>query len=44
MDEGSDDDDEDEDDTVSIDALESRFHSLEEEVANLVADVHDLGK
>ncbi|KAJ7455230.1 VTC domain-containing protein [Mycena galericulata] len=26
----------------SFDALEARFHGLEEEVANLVADVHDL--
>lgn len=26
----------------SFDALEERFHGLEEEVANLVADVHDL--
>ncbi|KAJ6520921.1 VTC domain-containing protein [Mycena vulgaris] len=26
----------------SFDALEARFHDLEEEVANLVADVHDL--
>lgn len=26
----------------SLDALEERFHGLEEEVANLVADVHDL--
>jgi SPX domain protein involved in polyphosphate accumulation len=46
-DEGSDDDDEDghPDDTTtdgSYDALEASFLSLEEEVANLVADVHDL--
>lgn len=45
-DEGSDDDD-DEDidgdsDVESYDALEDRFHGLEEEVATLVADVHDL--
>jgi hypothetical protein len=33
----------DEDDTdESYDALEYRFHALEEEVAILVADVHDL--
>jgi hypothetical protein len=44
-----DDDDEDEDDdltddesTQSIDALEEQFRLLEEEVATLVADVHDL--
>jgi len=48
---GSDDDDTDEeDDTLatddesaqSLDALEEQFHFLEEEVATLVADVHDL--
>jgi hypothetical protein len=47
---GSDDDDTDEeDDTLatddssqSLDALEEQFHLLEEEVATLVADVHDL--
>lgn len=43
---GSDDDDESEDGETdedhSIDALEDQFHALEEEVANLVADVHDL--
>ncbi|PFH52944.1 hypothetical protein AMATHDRAFT_73772 [Amanita thiersii Skay4041] len=45
----SDDDDSDEDvhaasdtDDESYDALEDRFHGLEEEVAILVADVHDL--
>lgn len=46
QDAGSDDDDtEDELDTEdmqSIDALEDQFIALEEEVANLVADVHDL--
>ncbi len=53
QDAGSDDDDtddEDEDDTLgadddsaqSVDALEEQFHYLEEEVATLVADVHDL--
>lgn len=44
-DEGSDDEDlfDDGDETdESIDALEDRFHALEEEVATLVADVHDL--
>jgi hypothetical protein len=46
-DEGSDDDDDDghPDDTTtdgSYDALEASFLALEEEVANLVADVHDL--
>ncbi|KAK0193803.1 VTC domain-containing protein [Armillaria mellea] len=42
---GSDDDDETNEeltDDESFDALENRFHGLEEEVANLVADVHDL--
>ena len=40
---GSDDDLSDGDDSdESYDALEARFHLLEEEVANLVADVHDL--
>jgi SPX domain protein involved in polyphosphate accumulation len=33
---------EDTDDDESLDALEDRFHDLEEEVATLVADVHDL--
>lgn len=43
LDGGSDDDDDDEThDDDSFDALEDRFHGLEEEVANLVADVHDL--
>lgn len=42
-----DDDDEEEDDEdvnsdLSIDAIEERFRELEEEVAILVADVHDL--
>ncbi|KZT07719.1 SPX-domain-containing protein [Laetiporus sulphureus 93-53] len=47
QDAGSDDDD-DEDDTdegseaMSVDALEDQFLALEEEVATLVADVHDL--
>ncbi|KAF9052436.1 SPX-domain-containing protein [Hymenopellis radicata] len=43
-DEGSDDDDDidEESDAESYDALEDRFHGLEEEVATLVADVHDL--
>lgn len=46
QDEGSDDEgsdggsDDSEDD--SYDALNDRFHALEEEVATLVADVHDL--
>jgi len=40
-DEGSDDDLSD-DENESFDELEARFHRLEEEVANLVADVHDL--
>ncbi|KAJ7227406.1 VTC domain-containing protein [Mycena pura] len=45
---GGSDDDTDSDEDVSstgaesFDALEARFHGLEEEVANLVADVHDL--
>jgi hypothetical protein len=40
---GSDDEDTDsDDDAESVDALEGRFLELEEEVANLVADVHDL--
>ena len=47
---GSDDDDTDEEGATltddesnqSLDALEEQFHFLEEEVANLVADVHDL--
>ena len=49
---GSDDDDTDDDDegttltddgsAQSLDALEEQFHFLEEEVATLVADVHDL--
>lgn len=48
---GSDDDDDDDDDEedqddvnsdLSIDAIEERFRELEEEVAILVADVHDL--
>ncbi|KAG5646965.1 hypothetical protein DXG03_001688 [Asterophora parasitica] len=38
---GSDDDLTDDEDE-SYDELEDRFHGLEEEVANLVADVHDL--
>jgi len=45
QDEGSDDDlsdDEGEHSEESYDALEERFHGLEEEVAILVADVHDL--
>lgn len=44
---GSDDDDDDDDDEdvssdMLIDAIEERFRELEEEVAVLVADVHDL--
>ncbi|TFK46090.1 hypothetical protein OE88DRAFT_1715110 [Heliocybe sulcata] len=41
---GSDDEDEEDesDDLKSLDALEDQFHELEEEVATLVADVHDL--
>ena len=47
QDAGSDDDTDDEggetdDDIQSLDALEEQFHLLEEEVATLVADVHDL--
>ena len=43
QDAGSDDEDEDdEDDAMSVDALEDQFLLLEEEVATLVADVHDL--
>jgi SPX domain protein involved in polyphosphate accumulation len=43
LDDGSDDDlMDDEDSDESYDALEDRFHGLEEEVATLVADVHDL--
>ncbi|CAL1716933.1 unnamed protein product [Somion occarium] len=44
QDAGSDDDDDtdDETDVQSIDALEDQFLVLEEEVATLVADVHDL--
>lgn len=47
QDAGSDDEDEDDDSSVgdeveSVDAVEERFHALEEEVATLVADVHDL--
>lgn len=44
-DEGSDDDDESVghgDDEHSLDEIAEQFHLLEEEVANLVADVHDL--
>jgi len=41
---GSDDDDDDDesDSGMSIDATEERFRELEDEVATLVADVHDL--
>lgn len=47
MDEGSDDDDDDDGiidhgDERSLEEIEEHFHLLEEEVANLVADVHDL--
>lgn len=44
QDAGSDDDDtdSDDDDALSVDALEDQFQLLEEEVATLVADVHDL--
>lgn len=43
QDEGSDEDlSDNEGETESFDALEERFHGLEEEVAILVADVHDL--
>lgn len=42
-DEGSDDDDDDDmDDNQSATSLEDLFHGLQEEVATLVADVHDL--
>ena len=41
---GSDDDDDDDasDSGMSVDAVEERFRELEDEVATLVADVHDL--
>jgi hypothetical protein len=39
---GGSDDDESDEDVESFDALEERFHALQEEVATLVADVHDL--
>ncbi|KAG6865743.1 hypothetical protein C0991_012215 [Blastosporella zonata] len=39
---GGSDDDLSDDEGESYDELEDRFHGLEEEVANLVADVHDL--
>jgi len=43
---GSDDDDDDDDDDgsdgMSVGSVEERFRGLEEEVATLVADVHDL--
>ena len=40
---GSDDDDDDgESDGMNVDGVEERFRELEEEVATLVADVHDL--
>ena len=44
QDAGSDDDDTDDEDEElrSVDALEDQFQDLEEEVATLVADVHDL--
>jgi SPX domain protein involved in polyphosphate accumulation len=48
QDAGSDDEDGDDSDEdasgvlESVDSLEDRFHALEEEVATLVADVHDL--
>lgn len=45
QDAGSDDDDDDDsdtDDAPSVDGVEDEFHALEEEVATLVADVHDL--
>ncbi|RDX57094.1 SPX-domain-containing protein [Lentinus brumalis] len=45
QDAGSDDDDDmddEDDDALSVDALEDQFMLLEEEVATLVADVHDL--
>ncbi|KAL7409664.1 VTC domain-containing protein [Mrakia frigida] len=42
-DDGSDDDDDDDDsDDGSVDAVEEKFRALEEDVAILVADVHDL--
>ncbi|KAA1467736.1 SPX-domain-containing protein [Dentipellis sp. KUC8613] len=41
-DDESDDEDEQDTDEQSIEALEEEFHLLEEEVATLVADVHDL--
>jgi hypothetical protein len=41
QDEGSDGDLTDDEDE-SLDGMESRFHELEDEVATLVADVHDL--
>jgi adenosine deaminase len=43
VDEGSDDDDEDDhSEEHNLEDIEEHFHLLEEEVANLVADVHDL--
>lgn len=46
VDEGSDDDDEDgildHGEERNLEEIEEHFHNLEEEVANLVADVHDL--
>ena len=42
QDAGSDDDDDDDEDIQSVDALEDQFLLLEEEVATMVADVHDL--
>jgi hypothetical protein len=47
QDTGSDDDDDDDGDSdtdgaPSVDGIEDEFHTLEEEVATLVADVHDL--
>lgn len=44
LDGGSDDEDQSEDESYdeSYDAMVDRFHNLEEEVATLVADVHDL--
>lgn len=41
-DDGGSDDDDDESDGPSVDGVEERFRKLEEEVATLVADVHDL--
>lgn len=41
-DEGSDDDLDDDETEESFDALEERFHVFEEEVAILVAEVHDV--